>query len=466
MNQGRCSNSPEACSLAASRTLQPWAGPDSVCAECGAPLARVAPGTGTPGMPGTKGTGPRPERVSPVADPDAYRSTAAAAARPQPTVFDGPDDDAGDPTRGGNGALVLGVLVLAALVAGFVLFRWLDGASADTPAPGFGQAADAGTFSGSVTPVSPPELRRLTATAEALAAPSATASVAATLAAGTMVDVTGRTDAGGERWARVLVPGAAGRSAFVRESMLEPLTAAGDGGLLAPLPGSGLQPGEAGPAPVAPVPPVAGPIETIPQQVLYVVAPRANIRAEAGAGSTRLSEMTRGDTMVALARRDAGGGRIWYQVELPDGRSGWVNADLVSTQRAPDTDQPAGGAPAPAVPAPPAPTSQSREPAAPPPADQLRRLLPPAPPPPGSEAQPARPAGDSAISRGAVVVVQTPQANVRDQPSLNGTVIDEVESGDRMRVQQTTTADGRLWLRVTTAAGITGWISSSTVRLQ
>ncbi len=457
MNQGRCSNSPDACSLAAARSLQPWAGPDSVCAECGAPLARVAPGAGM------AGTGPHPDRVGPMAEQAAYGSTAPAAARPRPTVFDGPDDDAGDPTRGGNGALVLGVLVLAALVAGFLLFRWLDRASADTPAPGFGQATDAGTFSGAVTPVNPAELRRLTVTAEALAAPVATASVAATLAAGTMVDVTGRAEAGGERWARVLVPGAAGRSAFVRESMLEPLTAAGEGGLVATLPGSGLQPGEAGPAPVTPVPPVAGPIETIPQQVLYVVAPRANIRAEAGADSPRLSEMTRGDTMVALARRDAGGGRIWYQVELPDGRSGWVNADLVSTQRAPSTDQPAGGPSPPAVPATPGPNSQPREPAAAP-ADQLRRLLPPAPP--GSEAQPARPTGDSTISRGAVVVVQTPQANVRDQPSLNGTVIDQVESGDRMRVQQTTTADGRLWLRVTTAAGISGWMSSSTVRLQ
>jgi hypothetical protein len=35
-----------------------------------------------------------------------------------------------------------------------------------------------------------------------------------------------------------------------------------------------------------------------------------------------------------------------------------------------------------------------------------------------------------------------------------------------MRVEQVTTADGRVWLRVTTAAGISGWISSSTVRQQ
>ena len=96
--------------------------------------------------------------------------------------------------------------------------------------------------------------------------------------------------------------------------------------------------------------------------------------------------------------------------------------------------------------------------------DQLRRMLPP--PPPGSEAQPTRSGGTGGIQRGTVVVVQTPQANVRDQPSLNGTVIDQVESGDRMRVEQATTADGRLWLRVTTGAGISGWISSSTVRPQ
>lgn len=450
MNQGRCSNSPDACSLAAARSLQPWAGPDSVCGECGAPLARVAPPGGTAAPP------PRSERVSPASDREAY--VAAAPARPQPTVFDSQDDDTADPTRGGNGALVLGVLVLAALVAGFLLFRWLDGASADTPAPGFGQAADAEAFSGSVTPVNPPELRRLTATTEVLAAPVPTASVAATLTAGTMVDVTGRTEANGERWARVLVPGAAGRSAFVRERMLEPLTAAGDGDPMAPLPGSGLQPGEAGPAPVAPVPPVAGPVESIPQQVLYVVAPRANIRAEAGAQAERISEMTRGDTMVAVARRDAGGGRIWYQVELPDGRSGWVNADLVSNQRAPAADPGAAGAAGATA----GPSANPGQPA--PTSEQLRRLLPP--PPPGSEAQPPRAPAEVAIQRGAVVVVQTPQANVRDQPSLNGTVIDQVESGDRMRVEQVTSSDGRVWLRVTTAAGISGWMSSSTVRLQ
>ena len=400
MNQGRCSNSPDACELAAARTLQPWAGPDSVCAECGAPLARVAP-TGAAGA-STLGTSARsdrasPDRTAPMAD--GYGSAAAASTRPAPSVFDSADEDAGDPTQGGNGALVLGILVLAALVSGFLLFRWLDGASADTPAPGFGQGTEAEAFTGTVTPVNPPELRRLIEGTEALSAPAATAPSAAVLAAGTMVDVTGRVEAGGERWARVLVPGAAGRSAFVRERMLEPLTAAADGELATGLPGGGLlQPGEAGPAPVAPVPPVAGPIESIPQQVLYVTAPRANIRAEAGAESERISEMTRGDTMVAIARRDAGGGRMWFQVELPDGRSGWVNADLVSNQMAPTA------APRSADPQPPA-NQQAAPQSAAPSADQLRRMLPP--PAPGSEAQPTQ-----AFQRGAVIAACRPWPNI------------------------------------------------------
>jgi uncharacterized protein YgiM (DUF1202 family) len=444
VNQGRCPNDPAACTLAAERALQPWAGPDSVCQECGSPLARIA--TGAPGPraavppvqshatppPASMAEGPRryPYRQAPpTSDPFASGADSQLSDEPE------------DPARGGNGVLTLSIIVLGVLVAGFLLFRALQ-PNEEAPGPGTVAQTDQDIAGAAVTPVSPPELRRLNMPVDALAAPAATAAVAGTLAAGIAVDVTGRVAADGARWARVVLPGAGGRTGFVREEALELLADSGTDMTLQPgLPPVAV-PGAPGSPAIGPLPALqgqTGQVETVPETIYYVVSRRANIRAETSSASPRIGESVFGDTLPVTARRQVDG-RFWYRVTLPDGREGWINGGLLST------DLPASPIDAMSSTAPPqaAPTSQPR----------------PAPPPPPGAAAPAAMAQAPARR---VVVVVTPEANVRAEPGLSGDVIDRVAAGDRLKVSASVTADGRIWLRVATPNAITGWISSNTV---
>lgn len=62
----------------------------------------------------------------------------------------------------------------------------------------------------------------------------------------------------------------------------------------------------------------------VPAPLLLVNRPQVNIRADATVQSPRLSVLRLGQEVEWLRRKDE-----WYQVRLPDGRSGWVNANLV-----------------------------------------------------------------------------------------------------------------------------------------
>jgi SH3-like domain-containing protein len=382
------------------------------------------------------------------------------------------DDGSRDPTRGGNGLLVISILILGALIAGFLLLRTLGGAQDGTPGPGSltDTAATETSFDpASVRSVSPPELRRVTAMVEALSAPVATASVVGQLARDAAVDVTGRVEAGGVRWARVVLPGAGGRSGYVREDVLEPLADRAGSQEATDLDGITLAPGPAAPMEALPQAPVQpGAVEPMAPAVVYVASRRANIRAEASADSARLGQMVFGDTLMVVARQSVGE-RLWLQVQLPDGTSGWINAGLVASSR-PEAPIDAASAQAPASTQAPASAPAAGPPQASPPRSAPGRspLLPPLPPgearaPAGREARDMAglDVGSGPFGRGAIVAVQTPQANVRDRPQ--GTVIDRVSLGDRLKIQQAVQVEGRIWLRVTTAQGVTGWISSSTV---
>ena len=53
IKRGQCSNSPSKCSNAANGTLLAYAGTNSICPECGAPLALVAGEGNSPAQPST-----------------------------------------------------------------------------------------------------------------------------------------------------------------------------------------------------------------------------------------------------------------------------------------------------------------------------------------------------------------------------------------------------------------------------
>ena len=65
-------------------------------------------------------------------------------------------------------------------------------------------------------------------------------------------------------------------------------------------------------------------IPVAPAPLVLVNRPQVNIRADATVQSPRLSVLRLGQEVEWLRRKDE-----WYQVRLPDGGSGWVNANLV-----------------------------------------------------------------------------------------------------------------------------------------
>ena len=64
--------------------------------------------------------------------------------------------------------------------------------------------------------------------------------------------------------------------------------------------------------------------EARPEPLVLVNRPQVNIRADATVQSVRLAVLRQGQEVEWLRRKDE-----WYQVRLPDGRNGWVNANLV-----------------------------------------------------------------------------------------------------------------------------------------
>ena len=65
-------------------------------------------------------------------------------------------------------------------------------------------------------------------------------------------------------------------------------------------------------------------VEARPEPLVLVNRPQVNIRADATVQSVRLAVLRQGQEVEWLRRKDE-----WYQVRLPDGRNGWVNANLV-----------------------------------------------------------------------------------------------------------------------------------------
>lgn len=55
-----------------------------------------------------------------------------------------------------------------------------------------------------------------------------------------------------------------------------------------------------------------------------------NVREEATVQSKKVVQLKRGEQMTVCAAEMSGSGEVWYQVELADGKTGYIRSDLLS----------------------------------------------------------------------------------------------------------------------------------------
>jgi uncharacterized protein YgiM (DUF1202 family) len=225
----------------------------------------------------------------------------------------------------------------------------------------------------------------------------------------------------------VSLPNDSSKSGFVREDQMANL---GEGAVtIAPLdPNSPTAP--KGTTPTTPTPEVVGPIQARDPAIFYIASRQANIRQDASANSAKVGTFEFSDPVTIVAQRSVGAGQ-WYQVQLPSGGTGWVNARLVSeSPRSAPIDAP--------PPRTDKPTSDVG----------------------GNDSKPVL----TAVSVGATMRVESDVANLRKAPGANGDNILEVLQRDTlMSVEDVRIVSGVPWYRVTSPNGAQGWVSGRTV---
>jgi uncharacterized protein YgiM (DUF1202 family) len=175
----------------------------------------------------------------------------------------------------------------------------------------------------------------------------------------------------------------------------------------------------------------------MPTTTYYVVSRQLNVRAAASPDAARTGRLNFGTPVRADAQSNYQG-RIWLRVRANNGVSGWINSDLVALT-------PAGA-----------------------PVDEVAYAA----PPPGRYVAPGQNYTtqiSKVYEQGDAVVVTALNANVRAEPSARGgtdTVIDVAPNGDAFNIERVARSGGKIWYRVTTGKGITGWISSDTVQVE
>jgi uncharacterized protein YgiM (DUF1202 family) len=448
LRKGRCSNDPQNCTLAAAKTELPYAGIDSICPECNAPLAALAvhsasqTATATPVPPAYQ---PPPPPPPPVARPvDAHEAAPNYEDSGRRSGYDYESE-----TRApSNGAMKLTQMVLlGAAVALVGFFGWkMFLQPRQVEVPDISATQNGASSNTQVTQISPPQMRKANVTAEARTIPDASSAIMATLSAGTLLDVTGQVTVNGISWLRVSLPNDSSKSGFVREDQLAPL---GDGGLnvtpvdpLAPsvVPGStpATQTTAAAEA-MGPIQPMATPVK------YYVATGTANVRQDASANSARVASLTFNSEVNAVAQRTVGG-KIWYQVQLPTGGSGWMNARLLSGD----------------------PRESPLDATATPPTPKLEKIEPkPVPPSDSPTTEVGKRDNQEALSAygpGTTLRVDAPTANLRKEPGATGnTVVEALGRDTLMSVEDVRIVNGVPWYRVTSPTGAQGWVSGRTV---
>jgi uncharacterized protein YgiM (DUF1202 family) len=445
LRKGRCSNDSQNCTLAAAKTELPYAGLDSVCPQCGAPLAAIASQKAEPPPPPPPPAYQPAPPVQTVQTPSpAYRQEAPRY--PQSAQRSGYDyEPETAPPRDGMMKLTQMVLAGAALaLIGFFAWRMFL-QPRDVQAPDVSNAAQGQSAAGAqVTQISPPQMRKVNAAAQAHTIPDSTSAIVANLAPGALLDVTGQVQVNGVNWLRVTLPNESSKNGFVREDQL---VALGDGGVtVSPMdvPATGVPTNGVAP-PVTPATPVVqGPIQPLTPVKYYVATNTANVRQDADPNSARVKALTFNDEVDVVAQRSVGG-KLWYQVQLPTGGSGWMNARLLSGD--PRESPIDGGQP---------------------PNTKLEKVVPrTVPANDGATTETGKRDNQEALSAygpGATLRVDSTTANLRKEPGSSGSNIVEAMGRDTlMTVEDVRILNGVPWYRVTSPNGVQGWVSGRVV---
>jgi uncharacterized protein YgiM (DUF1202 family) len=455
LRKGRCSNDPKNCTLALGKVELPYAGVDSICPECSAPLAALAGSTqsyeaASPSQPVPTYVKP----VEPAAPTKSYNDDYSRRMErdPEPSYQDNVrrpsyDYDAAPPQRDNAMKLTQMVIVGAAIaLIGFFAWRmFLQPRQVEAP-DSMSTTNTTGVGGGQVTQISPAQMRRVNVAAEARTIPDPMSAIIATLPAGSLLDVTGQVQVSGVNWLRITLPNDSSKSGFVREDQMASL---GDGGLtISPmdpmaqgtLPGT--VPGTGVPSPA--VPEVIGPIQAREASTFYIASRQANIRQEANVGSGKVGAYEFNDAVTVIGQRSVGA-RIWYQVQLPSGGTGWISGRLVGTApRDVPVDAPAAADP------------------------KLEKVAPkPNQPNDGPNSEIGKRDNQEALSAygpGTTLRVDATTANLRKEPGATGnSVVEPLGRDTLMSVEDVRIVNGVPWYRVTSPNGAQGWISGRTV---
>jgi uncharacterized protein YgiM (DUF1202 family) len=449
LRKGRCSNDPVKCTLAASRAELAYAGMDSVCPECGSPLAAIAI-TAQPGPASISPPPPPPPMVQPLPPvaiaPNYARQESSRfdeRSTPAPEMRSGRyrDEDYDEPAPKDGFMKMTQLVIVGAAVALLGFFAWrMFLQPRPVTAPDLSAAASVTGVAGQqVTQISPAQLRRVIVVTQANGTPDAAGPIVAQLPVGSTLDVTGQIQVNGVNWLRVSLPNDSSKSGFVREDQMG---AVGDGTLsvtpLDQLPGT-LPPTSA--IPGAAVPETVGPVQARAPSTFYIASRQANIRQEATVTSGKVGTFEFSDPITVIGERTVGG-RTWYQVQLPSGGSGWINGRLVSAQ----------------------PRAQAID-AVVPPATKPKVVTKPTSDGEISDISKAdNQAALMAMGPGATLRVDSTIANLRKEPGATGNSVVETLSRDTlMSVEDVRILDGVPWYRVTSPQGAQGWISGRTV---
>jgi len=417
VRKGRCSNEPSACEFARYQLELPYAGFGSVCSRCGSPLAAIVELSEEvePGL-----TQSAPESVGPRAEPQPERSF-------EPRIEPVADVQTGfTMMRLSRWVAIVALLLLV----GFIAWR-LFGPKQDADAPISGSGLSALTEGLDIQQISPPELRRVSVSTEARVSPDPTSAVIMLLAPETILDITGRIQVGGLEWLRITIPTDRSRSGFIREDMLAPLGEGdSDYSSLDPLAGNTIN------GSIMPIAPVqVGGVPLAQPMTYQIVGPPASIHQSPAFESPQLGQVPSG-VLVMVVAQQMSNGLPWYQVQLTNGRTGWIsgNAAVLASQNV-NTD--VGNA-----------TST------PPEASSM----------PAPKAEPEVAAGPMAVSVGTLMRVDTPTASLRARPGATADPVLEVLPTDTlMSVEDVRIIAGMPWYQVTSPKGNQGWLSGRTL---
>ena len=417
MQVGVCSNEPSACEFARLQLELPYAGSGSVCASCGSLLAAIVD---------------LPEEAEPILTQSALESVAPRP-EPQPELrYDQRMGQVADAQPGFTIMRLTRWVAFAALLVlvGFIAWR-LYGPEQDTNGPAGRSGLSALTEGLDIQQISPPDLRRVEVSTEARVSPDPTSAVIMLMAPETILDITGRIQVDGLEWLRITIPTDRSRSGFIREDTLGPLGEGdSDYSSLDPLAGNTIN------GSIMPIAPVQVGVVPLAQPMTYqIVGVPASIYQSPAFEGPQLGQVPN-SVLVMVVAQQMSNGLLWYQVQLTNGRTGWISSNAAVL------------------------VSQNLNMAA----DTVTATTPEASTMLAPKAETELPAGPMAVSVGTLMRVDTPTASLRARPGAAGDPVLEILPTDTlMSVEDVRIVAGMPWYLVTSPKGNQGWLSGRTL---